>query len=132
MIYKQDDDISMDVSVMRLFEMCNETWARRGMPARLRTYKACRLSAGPERLVCDTAVYFPENGGGYETSQRQSVPQLQHLLSGWEQMRQSLHCGSAAASHNRRHVSFFTIELQLHALGRLGYACHGITSYSKQ
>lgn len=53
LIFKQDDDISMDVSVMNLFQLCNEIWQRRGLPGYLRTYKviACPDLTGFGEIV---------------------------------------------------------------------------------
>eukprot|EP00123_Amoebidium_parasiticum_P013989 comp22265_c0_seq1/m.32924 comp22265_c0_seq1/g.32924 ORF comp22265_c0_seq1/g.32924 comp22265_c0_seq1/m.32924 type:complete len:573 (-) comp22265_c0_seq1:391-2109(-) len=52
-IYKQDDDISMDVAVVRLFEYSNEAWRQEGLNTRIRTYNvvACPDNTGFVEVV---------------------------------------------------------------------------------
>eukprot|EP01134_Creolimax_fragrantissima_P005352 CFRG5352T1 len=52
-IFKQDDDITMDVVVVNLFRECNKIWERRGIDNRLYTYKvvACPDKTGFGEIV---------------------------------------------------------------------------------
>eukprot|EP01134_Creolimax_fragrantissima_P006682 CFRG6682T1 len=60
-IYKQDDDITMDVVVMNLFKSCNKVWEDSHLPIRLYTYKivACPDNTGFGEIVPgDTMLNF--------------------------------------------------------------------------
>ncbi|KNC79923.1 hypothetical protein SARC_07703 [Sphaeroforma arctica JP610] len=62
-IFKQDDDITMDVVVVNLFKACNEVWSsdRVKLPIRLKTYKvvACPDKTGFGEIVPgDTMLNF--------------------------------------------------------------------------
>eukprot|EP00121_Abeoforma_whisleri_P005471 Awhi_evm1s4963 len=60
-IFKQEDDITMDVIVMNLFKVCNEVWKEQGLPHSLYTYEivACPDNTGFGEIVPgDTMLNF--------------------------------------------------------------------------
>lgn len=70
-IFKEDDDISMDVAVMELLSLTNQIWESRKCPAKLQTYNVvstinntgfCECIAGQTMLVADNDVMLKQLG----------------------------------------------------------------------
>jgi adenosyl cobinamide kinase/adenosyl cobinamide phosphate guanylyltransferase len=70
-IFKEDDDISMDVAVMELLTLANEVWESRKCPAHLQTYNVvstpnntgfCECIDGETMLVSDNDTMLKQLG----------------------------------------------------------------------
>ena len=64
-IFKQDDDLSMDVAVMKLLNLSNEAWEMNDCPAKLNTYTVMatvQASGFCECIAGDTMLKFDAEG----------------------------------------------------------------------